>query len=168
MKIRGETLLDYPTIAEVNTLGFKGENEARLIEKIRISDRYIPELSLVAEIDGRVIGHILYSYIDLVDEDTFQVLGLAPIAVHPQFHNQGIGSALINASLEIANTRKEAIVIVLGYPSFYTRFGFVPSVDYQIESPFPVPDDVFMVKTLQSYDKKYKGKVIYPPAFDGC
>jgi putative acetyltransferase len=167
MQIRCETLLDYPAITEVNTLAFKGENEAQLIEKIRLSDRYIPQLSLVAEIEGKVIGHILYSYIDLVNEGTLKVLGLAPIAVHPQFQKQGIGSALIKTSLEIADTNGEAIVIVLGYPAFYNRFGFVPSVDYQIESPFPVPADFFMVKTLPSYDKKYKGKVIYPPAFDG-
>lgn len=166
MNIRCETLLDYPTIAEVNTLAFKGKNEAQLIDKIRLSERYIPELSLVAEIDGKVIGHILYSYIDLVNEDTLKVLALAPIAIHPQFHNKGIGSALITASLEIANTKREAIVIVLGYPSFYTRFGFVPSVSYEIESPFPVPSDVFMVKILQNYEEKYKGKVVYPPAFN--
>ncbi|MBD2625256.1 GNAT family N-acetyltransferase [Trichormus variabilis] len=167
MNIRCETLLDYPAIAEVNTLAFQGENEAKLIEKIRSSDRYIPELSLVAEIQSKVIAYILYSYIDLVGKEILPVLGLAPLAVHPEFQKQGIGSTLVKASLEIADTRGDAIVIVLGHPAFYTRFGFQPSVDYQIESPFPVPANVFMVKTLSSYDDKYKGKVVYPPAFNG-
>ena len=167
INIRCETLPDYTVIAEVNTLAFGLENEAKLVEEIRRSDRYIPDLSLVAEVENVIVGHILFSYIDLVGEETLQVLGLAPLAVHPQFQRQGIGSALIKAGLEIAEAKKEAIVIVLGHPEFYTRFGFQPSVVYEIESPFPVPEDVFMVKPLQSYQKRYKGKVIYPSTFDG-
>ncbi|MDZ7956017.1 N-acetyltransferase [Nostoc sp. DedQUE09] len=164
--IRSETLSDYTAIAEVNRLAFGQENEAKLVEKIRNSDRYISELSLVAEVENIVVGHILFSYIDLVGEETLQVLGLAPLAVHPQFQRQGIGSALIKAGLEIAEAKKEAIVIVLGHPHFYTRFGFQPSVVYEIESPFPVPEEFFMVKPLQKYQKQYKGKVVYAAAFD--
>ncbi|WP_193198180.1 GNAT family N-acetyltransferase [Nostoc sp. MG11] len=167
MNIRSETLLDYPAIAEVNTLAFGQENEAKLVEEIRHSDRYISELSLIAEVAGIVVGHILFSYIDLVSEETLQVLGLAPLAVSPQFQRRGIGSKLVEAGLERANPRGEAMVIVLGHPYFYPRFGFKPSVDYQVESPFPVPEDVFMVKPLKNYQEKYKGKVVYPPAFAG-
>jgi putative acetyltransferase len=167
MNIRSETLLDYPAIAEVNTLAFGQENEAKLVEEIRRSDSYIAELSMVAEVEGVVVGHILFSYINLVGAETLQVLGLAPMAVSPQFQRKGIGSELVQAGLERANVRGEAMAIVLGHPQFYTRFGFKPSVDYEIESPFPVPENVFMVKPLQNYQKKYKGKVVYPPAFDG-
>jgi putative acetyltransferase len=167
MNIRCETLPDYTVIAEVNTLAFGQENEAKLVEEIRRSDCYISELSLVAEVENIVVGHILFSYINLVDEETIKVLGLAPLAVHPQFQRQGIASALIKAGLEIANKRGEAIVIVLGHPHFYTRFGFEPSIGYGIESPFAVPEDVFMVKPLQNYHQNYKGKVVYPPAFEG-
>ncbi|MBN4005189.1 N-acetyltransferase [Nostoc sp. LPT] len=166
MNIRCETLSDYTAIAEVNTLAFGQENEAQLVEKIRYSDRYISELSLIAEVENVVVGHILFSYIDLVGEETLQVLGLAPLAVHPQFQRQGIGSALIKAGLEIAEVKKEAIVIVLGHPQFYTRFGFKTAVVYEIESPFPVPEEFFIVKALQSYQKQYKGKVVYPDTFN--
>ncbi|MBD2387668.1 GNAT family N-acetyltransferase [Cylindrospermum sp. FACHB-282] len=166
MNIHCETPLDYPAISEVNILAFGQENEAKLIEAIRYSNRYIPELSLIAEVEGIVVGHILFSYIDLVGEETLQVLGLAPMAVRPQFQRHGIGSALVQAGLKTADARGEAIAIVLGHSQFYNRFGFEPSVNYEIESPFAVPEDFFMVKLLQSYQKKYKGKVVYPPAFD--
>ncbi|MDZ8185801.1 MAG: N-acetyltransferase [Nostoc sp. ChiSLP02] len=166
MNIRCENLLDYPAISQVNTLAFGQDNEAKLVERIRSSECYIPELSLVAEVEGIVVGHILFSYIDLANEQTLQVLGLAPLAVHPQFQKQGIGSALTKAGLEIAKANQEALVIVLGHPEFYARFGFQTSVIYGIESPFPVPEEFFMVKPLQSYQENYKGKVIYPPAFD--
>lgn len=166
INIRRETVPDYPVIAQVNTLAFGQDSEAKLIEQIRNSDRYIPELSLVAEIETIVVGHILFSYIDLVNEETLKVLGLAPLAVHPQFQRQGIGSALIKAGLEIAEANKEAVVIVLGHPEFYSRFGFQTSVIYGIESPFPVPEEFFMVKPLQNYRERYKGKVIYSSAFN--
>lgn len=165
MDIRCESLSDYAAIAEVNILAFGQENEAKLVEEIRCSQGYIPELSLVAEIDGAIVGHILFSYIDLIGEESLQVLSLAPMAVIPQFQRRGIGSALVEAGLEKANAIKEALVIVLGHPHFYTRFGFQPSVNYKITSPFPVPEDVFMVKPLQTYHQKYQGKVVYPPAF---
>jgi putative acetyltransferase len=167
INIRCETLPDYPLIAEVNTLAFGQENEAKLVEKIRCSYRYIPELSLVAEVENVVVGHILFSYIDLVGKETLQVIALAPLAVHPQFQRQGIGSKLVQAGLEIADAKKEAVVIVLGHPHFYNRFGFQASINYEIISPFPVPEDVFMVKELQNYQKNYQGKVVYPTAFEG-
>jgi putative acetyltransferase len=168
MNIRCETLLDYQKIAEVNHLAFGQENEAQLIVEIRKSDRYIPELSLVAEVDNNIAGHILFSYIDLVIESSVKilpVLSLAPIAVLPQFQKQGIGTALIQAGLEKADEMQEKMVIVLGSPSFYNRFGFVSSVIYEIESAFKVPADFFMVKPLENYQSTYKGKVVYPSAF---
>jgi putative acetyltransferase len=169
MNIRCETLLDYQTIAEVNNLAFGQENEAQLIVEIRKSNRYIPELSLVAEVDNNIVGHILFSYIDLriekSAEKVFPVLSLAPTAILPHFQKQGIGTALIQAGLEKADEMQEKMVIVLGNPSFYNRFGFFSSVIYEIECPFEVPADFFMVKPLKNYQPEYQGRVIYPLAF---
>lgn len=174
IKIRRETPLDSSIIAEIYQLAFGRENEGNLVDSIRKSDslrcckadRYIPELSLVAELDGTVVGHILFSYIDLVGQENWRVLGLAPIAVTPQFQNQGIGSALVQAGLAAAEAMGELLVIVLGHPQFYSRFGFEPSVGYGIESPWTVPEEVFMVKLLKCDRGDYRGKVIYPPVFN--
>lgn len=166
MNIRPENISDYRTIGQVNKLAFGGKNEAKLVDIIRTSNAYIPELTLVAEIDDHVVGFIMFSYIDLVGEEKLPILSLAPMAVHPQFQRQGIGKALLKSGLEIADHRGEALVVVLGYPKIYNPFGFKPSINYQIECPFNAPEDVFMVKTLSGYEEKYKGKVIYPPGFN--
>jgi putative acetyltransferase len=147
-------------------MAFKRKNEAQLVEYIRHSNRYIPELSLVAELDSAVVGHILFSYIDLVGQETLQVLSLAPMAVRPECQRRGIGSTLVRVGLETAEAREELMVIVLGHPQFYSRFGFKPSVTYGIESPFPMPEEVFMIKPLKSYQGRSRGKVVYPPAFN--
>ena len=167
MLIRAEQPSDYQGIAETILQAFSQENEVRLVQEIRKGDRYIPNLSLVAEVDGVIVGHILFSYIDLVNDVTYKVLGLAPLAVRSQFQNQGIGSALVWEGLTRANAMGETIAIVLGHPQFYNRFGFKPSVSYDIASPFPVPPDFFMVKPLNSYQNTQRGKVVYPPAFLG-
>ncbi len=165
IRISPETAADYQDVVNINEQAFRQINEAQLVEKVRKSDRYIPELSLIAKIDGVSIGHILFSYIDLVGAEKFRVLGLAPMAVLPQFQNQGVGKKLITTGLEIADKKGEPLVIVLGHSWFYPKFGFVPSTNYQIESPFPVPEAAFMAKPLSDYQEKYRGKIIYPPAF---
>ncbi len=167
MQIRSEQLADYQEIFDVILQAFGQDNEVRLVQEIRNSDRYVPNLSFVAEVDGVIVGHILFSYIDLVSEVTYKVLGLAPLAVRSQFQNQGIGSALVREGLTKADAMSESSAIVLGNPRFYNRFGFKPSIQYGIESPFPVPEDFFMVKPLNNYQNTQRGKVVYPPAFLG-
>ncbi|AFZ33711.1 GCN5-related N-acetyltransferase [Stanieria cyanosphaera PCC 7437] len=164
--IRPETTLDYESISIVNDLAFGQQNEAKLIDKIRNSDRYISELSLVAELEHKIIGYIMFSWIDLVAEKNLKVLALAPLAVLPQSQNQGVGSALVNQGLLIADNQNIPLVIVLGHPNFYAKFGFEPSLKYNIESPFEIPKEVFMVKLLKSYQQDTCGKVVYPSAFN--
>lgn len=166
MNIRCENRCDYQAIAELYQVAFERSSEANLVELIRLSERYIPELALVAELDGAVVGHILFSYIDISGQENWQVLSLAPLAVQPEFQRRGIGSALVRVGLEAASVRGESLVIVLGHPQFYSRFGFESSAGYGISSPFPVPKESFMVKPLKNYHRRYTGKVIYPPAFN--
>ena len=108
----------------------------------------------------------MFSYIDLVDEETTKVLALAPVAVLPEYQNRGIGSLLIKTGLAIAKEIQALMVIVLGDPKFYNRFGFEPAIDCNIQSPFDVPDEYFMVKFLASDFEKYQGKIKYYSAFN--
>lgn len=167
--IRQEHINDLPGIREVNKKAFEnGENEARLVDLIRNSEHFIPELSLVAEKeDGEIIGHILFSTIHLVTKNaTLPTLGLAPMAVMPGYQNEGIGSELVKAGLKDCEALGFKHVFVLGHPSFYPKFGFTPSITFCIQSPFPVPDEVFLAIELQKGGLSgLQGKIEYPPAF---
>ena len=165
--IRAETPGDYPGVAHVNNAAFNEENEAQLIELIRHTDLYVPELSLVAVKDDHVVGHVMFSYVTLESPTgDVRILDLAPLAVHPDHQNQGVGTALTEHGLELIETRGEPLVLVEGIPSYYPRFGFERASLHGITPPSPkIPDDAFMVKLLPNYDPSYRGKVRYPPAF---
>lgn len=120
----------------------------------------------MAEVDNNIEGRILFSYIDLVtEEETLQVLGLAPLAVLPEYQNRGIGSKLVEVGLEIAYERGDILVVVLGHPQFYPRFGFDRASSYNMNPPFPVPDEAFMVKILTGDRVSYRGKILYNASF---
>jgi putative acetyltransferase len=166
MQIRPERLADYGAIARLDTLTM-GENEARLVELIRASDYFVPDLALVAEEESQILGHIVLSYVELLATTTSRVLALAPMAVKPERQRSGIGGSLIEVSLERSEAMDEPIVLVLGHSSYYPRFGFEPARPYGIEPPWPdLPDDVWMMKRLSSYSPDIRGTVRYPPAFD--
>ncbi|WP_243354384.1 GNAT family N-acetyltransferase [Bacillus litorisediminis] len=167
--VRPEKNEDYAVIKEINDLAFNGEGEGKLIELIRGSDHFIPELSLVAEdIEGKVVGHILFSLVHIQTETgLIPTLALAPMAVLPAYQNQGIGSILVRSGLERAKELGYTHVVVLGHPHFYPKFGFIPSIKKGIESPFAVPAEVFMVTELaEGALDQIHGKVVYPPAFE--
>ena len=167
MIVRTETAADREAVARVTTEAFGGDGEARLIDVIRASDGYLPDLSLVAEVDGEVVGHILFSGVSVEDRSTTTpALVLAPMAVAPAHQRAGIGSALVRAGLERAAGRPEAAVIVLGHPEYYPRFGFEPASRYGITPPWPdIPDDAFLVLPLPAWTDACRGVVVYPPLF---
>jgi len=166
--IRPERENDYTKIREVNDLAFGQENEGRLIEKLRQTEKFIPELSLVAERDDEVVGHILF-YPVIIRSSTakFQTLSLGPMAVTPAYQRQGIGSQLVKEGLEAAKTLGHKSVIVVGHPEYYPRFGFKPASQWKIKAPFDVPDEAFLALELVKGELKGKsGTVEYPEEFN--
>ena len=166
--IRPERTEDYAAIHDVNLLAFGQEVEPRLVENLRQSADFIPELSLVAVEAGRVVGHILFSPLVIETKDgAVPALALAVMAVRPEFQNQGIGSELVRDGLERCRSRGHRIVVVIGHPEYYPRFGFSPARAKGLEVPFPVPDEAFLVLELvRGALDKVSGVVKYPPAFD--
>lgn len=163
MEIRPERKQDFEAIAAVTRDAFGKEREARMIEDIRASDRFVPELSLVAEAEGQIVGHVLLSYVDLEGR---QVLALGPISVVPRLQRQRIGSLLVREGLRRADLLGEPLVLLLGHPEYYPRFGFVRASTLGIEPPDDdIPDEAWMAIPLSAYDPELKGRVTWPPAF---
>jgi putative acetyltransferase len=161
--IRAETTLDLEAIRAVNQQAFGQEDEARLVDALR--DGGYLRLSLVAEIDDQVIGHILFSDLPIVTvPGTIPALALAPLAVLPNFQRQGIGSELVRQGLDLCRIQGHGIVIVLGHPEFYPRFGFSADLAQPLHSPFS--GDVWMATELvPGALMGVTGKVVYPEPF---
>ena len=167
--IRAERPDDYDAIAEVVESAFKSPVEARLVEAIRASTNYIPKLSLVAEFDGRVVGHVMISFTALRDGESERwITMLSPLAVAPDLHGQGIGSALVRESTALADASGEPLVILEGSPVYYGRFGFEHSLKHGIHITLPswAPPEAAQVLRLRNYDPSIRGQVVYPPAFN--
>jgi len=167
LTIRPETPADAAAICAVNTQAFGRDSEARLVELVRASAHFVPELSLVAVDGGAPVGHILFSGIVIrTAEKRIDALALAPMAVLPGWQGRGVGSALVRHGLEESVRLGHAIVVVVGHARYYPRFGFVPARPRGLDAPFPVPDPSFMVQTLRpgALDG-VRGTVEYPPAF---
>jgi putative acetyltransferase len=165
--IRPETPADRAAIREVNERAFGKPNEANLVDALRASPAFIPDLSLVAERDGAVVGHVMFSIVSVEgDADSVEVLALAPVAVRPEWQRQGIGGRLIRAGLERAVALGHRAVVLIGHPTYYPRFGFTTARAFGIEPPFPLPDEVFMALPLQPGGLEgVRGNLVYPPAF---
>src|SRR5512139_231714 len=140
----GEMPCDIPAIHRINELAFAQPNEALLVVALRrAAGTY---LSLVAEQDGQLVGHILFTEVRVEsDAGSWAALGLAPMAVLPEYQRQGIGSQLVRSGLNACARDGHTVVVVLGHPTYYPRFGFVPAVTKGLRCEYPVPDEAFMV-----------------------
>ena len=165
MNIRKEKDNDKDKIWKVNAEAFETEVEANLLNALR--DSGTPFISLVAEEDEEIVGHILFTPVVLIgDASGLKLVGLAPMAVLTKSQKKGIGSQLVKTGIEKCLAQGYDAVVVLGYPDYYPRFGFLPSVKYQIKSEYDVPDEVFMVLELkQGSLKDKKGVIKYHAAF---
>jgi putative acetyltransferase len=169
LTIRPERADDLDAIAHVVAAAFGSAAEARLVEAIRASDRYLPDLALVATVDGTVAGHVMVSLCDLVDgDDRREVHQLSPLAVAPEHHGRGIGSALVREVCTRAEALGAPFVLLEGDPRFYGRLGFEASARHGIVLPLPswAPPEAGQILRLRDYDPAVRGRVVYPPAFD--
>ena len=166
--IRKENPSDYTGITKVNDLAFNQPNEGLLVEKLRKNPEFIPAMSLVAEMDGKIIGHILFFPIRIFGGLVYyKSLSLAPISVLPQHQKMGFGTQLVKHGLIVAKKAGFESVIVLGHPWFYPKFGFVPASRYGIVSPFAAPDEAFMaLELVPDALKESSGMVEYPIEFE--
>jgi len=168
ISIRPEKPEDNLAIHKVNTLAFGRADEAKLVDELRNCPEFIAGLSLVACEAEKIIGHILFSTVTIVKGNkSFPILSLAPMAVHPDYQGQGIGSELAREGLARARGLGYGAVVVIGHPEYYPRFGFSSARARGLQAPFPVPDDAFMVLELSDGALKgIAGTLKYPPAFD--
>ncbi len=165
MTIREEQPGDVAAIRRVILEAFNGPVEADLVDKLRANGKL--KLSLVAELDGCVVGHILFTGVDIEGADPCpSVLGLAPLAVLNKFQRQGVGAALMRHGLQGCREQGYEAIAVVGHPEYYPKFGFLPASQYRLRCQFDVPDDVFMALELQAGALQgIRGLVRYQPEF---
>lgn len=172
--IRQETQNDYEAVFKVIEDAFRDEEysdhqEQFLVERLRKSEAFIPELSLVATISENIVGHILLTRISIKNEfEEVPSLALAPVSVQPEFQGKGIGAALIHTAHQIAAELGFESVILLGHPGYYPKFGYQTASKFGIKLPFEAPDEACMALELRKDTlKNVSGIVVYPKEFCG-
>lgn len=167
MIIRQEQPQDYNEIYDVVQKAFASAehsdgNEQDLVTALRKSNAYIPELSLVAVIDNKIIGHIMFTKVKIQDRTE---LALAPLSVLPEYQKKGVGKSLINHAHKIASSLGYNYSVVLGSEIYYPKSGYVKAENYNIKAPFEVPSENFMVCVLKDNPVTISGTVEYAKEF---
>lgn len=173
MRIRQEEENDHESVFQLIEEAFRSmehsdHQEQFLVEKLRVSDAFIPELSLVMEDDdGEIAGHILFTKIRIENaSESFESLALAPVSVKPDFQNQGIGSQLILHGHHMARELGYQSVILLGHEKYYPKFGYEKTSNFGISFPFEIPEENGMaIELVKDGLKNVKGVVKYPKEF---
>ena len=147
MLIRAEKESDRAAVYRINATAFETRAEAELVETLR--ECVQPLISLVAEVDAAVVGHIMFSPVCVSADSRLRLMGLAPMAVAPAYQRQGIGSALVRAGLKRCQALTCSAVVVLGHPAYYPRFGFLPASRFGLRCEYNVPDEAFMAMELE-------------------
>ena len=165
--IRPERPDEFDAVRAVNLSAFDEPTEANLADALRETPEYIPELSLVAEIDGEIVGHALFCEVTVEQEHgEIVALSLGPIAVKPEWQRKGIGGNLIEAGHRGGREMGYPFVVLIGHPWYYPRFGYLQARQYGLETIWPVSDPVFMVCELQPGALEHAaGQLRYPEPF---
>lgn len=159
IKIRPETPADYTRVHEITKLAYESASEAVLVDDLRRAAQQA--ISLVAEVEGQLVGHILFTPVAIGDTAADgSAMGLSPLSVHPDFQEHGIGGALVKAGLEACAKNEAEVVVTLGHPEYYARHGFSPAVEEGISYVGRDYDPFFMVIELSPGAlEKYQGEV---------
>lgn len=168
LEIRQENKNDYEEVYNVIKIAFQTAehsdgNEQDLVVALRESNSFIPELSLVAVQDNKIIGYILFTKIEI---EEYEELALAPLGILPEYQRQGIGTKLIEEGHKIAKKLGYHYSIVLGSDKYYPKFGYIPASQYGIIAPFEVPNENFMAIKLNDTNKEIIGVVKYAEEFE--
>ncbi|MGP4017264.1 GNAT family N-acetyltransferase [Saccharopolyspora sp. 5N708] len=169
MLIRRETPADVAAIRAVHSAAFAKTTppgqvpvEVGLVDALRAGDAWLPELSLVAQRDGEIAGHVVCTRGHVAETP---VLALGPIGVPPQLQGQGVGAALMHAVLGGGDALGEPMVVLLGHLDYYPMFGFEPAETYGITPPVPDWGSHFQVRALASYRPSIRGEFRYAEPF---
>lgn len=165
--IRPEIPADYDEIRQLVRKSFEtaehtNGDEYNLVGRLRNSRAYIPELSLVAERNGKLAGHIMFTQIRV--GNTTQLI-LAPLSVLPEYQKQGIGSALIAAGHAAAQKTEYEFSILVGHASYYPKFGYRPAAEFGLRCPLEVPPECFMAFNLKGRKTCLNAEIEFPPEF---
>jgi len=160
--VRAETPADQDSIRKIIDEAFGDTITSKIVDGIRSSDRFVPDLSLVAGSRGQSLGHVISSFVDVVP-GTRRVLQVGPLAVVPSHQGQGIGSALMHETIRIAEELGEPLLLIEGSPKYYGRFGFTRADAVGIEPPPEARGpQYFMIRPLGAYDPSLRGRAVYP------
>lgn len=165
--VRRETAADRAVVTAVVADAFATDDgtapvEVGLLDALRISEAWLPRLSLVAEQDDDVVGHVVCSRAWVDGSD---VLALGPLAVRSEVQRSGVGTALMHAVLGAADGLDEPLVVLLGHRDYYPRFGFRPGTALGIQPPQPAWGDHFQVRPLSTYRDSLRGEFRYAQPF---
>jgi putative acetyltransferase len=166
--LRNEEPDDRLSIGALVAAAFASPPHADLVDELRSSPSYVPELSVVAEDQDALVGFVMITHATLVAPDaTITIANLSPLAILPGCQSQGVGSALMRDIVSRADNLGEPAIVLEGDPGFYGRFGFEPAADHGIELPLPAwaSPEAGQVRRLRAYDPSVRGRVVYPAPF---
>jgi putative acetyltransferase len=171
IEVRQETEDDFDAVRRVHTEAFNRHDlagarppEVALTDELRVSSEYIPELSLVADNGQLVVGHVMATRATLGPEAS-PIVAVGPLGVLPSHQRQGVGVALMEGIIAVVESMGEPMIVLLGLPTYYIRFGFELASDFGIEPPEPKWAPHFLVRPGRTYDPALRGIVIYAEPF---